>query len=577
MMAAAASASSCNEDYNLTKDIDTDISIDGDISAPLGDSELILVDDFLNLGNDDSDVLKSDDSGNYYISVAGSGTSSDVSLPVFSFSDNLVTGGGYMARIYKSELPLPGSGTVPSISYTKSFNASTTPLTVNEDVPSEITAVRSVQASGTVAISMRLSAGKATISSLVMDFPDYLKFADVKDASMTLNTDGNILTIRGMELTASPKRLDLYITGVDFDKIPAGQGFIASQHKIVLNDEIALGSFDISAVLSDFGTTVQAIPSEISADISLAISSLDVKSAEVKADPSISIDPVNVKVGTLPEFVRGDGVVLDLYNPALMLNVNNRTPLKLDLNADIRSYKGSDVNSVHIGSATGGAPVALNASAVNKLYVSRTGDDVPAGMTSVVVPGLSSIISNVPERIGISGISVKAADEFVTLVPGSRYDVTYDYEVAAPLAFGKDVHIAYSTDFTGWSETFDDDSFSVDVRNADVKFEFVNMIPLGISLSADAIDSDGKVIPGIAVTLDGSAPAGSVENPSVTALTLNMKGKAEDMRRLDGIRIDLVGSDPDNMLGVCLNRNQGVLFRDMKLRLQGKVDIDVDL
>ena len=72
MMAAAASASSCNEDYNLTKDIDTDISIDGDISAPLGDSELILVDDFLNLGNDDSDVLKSDDSGNYYISVAGS-------------------------------------------------------------------------------------------------------------------------------------------------------------------------------------------------------------------------------------------------------------------------------------------------------------------------------------------------------------------------------------------------------------------------------------------------------------------------------------------------------------------------
>ena len=79
MLSAAVSVTSCfNEDYDLTKDIDTNISIDGDISAPLGNSELILVDDFLNLGNDDKDVLKADASGNYYISVTGRGTSSDV-------------------------------------------------------------------------------------------------------------------------------------------------------------------------------------------------------------------------------------------------------------------------------------------------------------------------------------------------------------------------------------------------------------------------------------------------------------------------------------------------------------------
>ena len=100
MLSAAVSVTSCfNEDYDLTKDIDTNISIDGDISAPLGNSELILVDDFLNLGNDDKDVLKADASGNYYISVTGRGTSSDVTLPVFSFPDKLVTDGGYSATI----------------------------------------------------------------------------------------------------------------------------------------------------------------------------------------------------------------------------------------------------------------------------------------------------------------------------------------------------------------------------------------------------------------------------------------------------------------------------------------------
>ena len=58
MFSAAVSVTSClNEDYDLTKDIDTNISIDRDISAPLGNSEFILVDDFLNLGNDAADVL----------------------------------------------------------------------------------------------------------------------------------------------------------------------------------------------------------------------------------------------------------------------------------------------------------------------------------------------------------------------------------------------------------------------------------------------------------------------------------------------------------------------------------------
>ena len=125
MLSAAVSVTSClNEDYDLTKDIDTNISIDGDISAPLGNSELILVDDFLNLGNDAEDVLKTDASGNYYVSVTGRGTSSDVELPVLSFSDELVTDGGYIAKIKKSELPLPSSGTVPATPYTKHFNAS---------------------------------------------------------------------------------------------------------------------------------------------------------------------------------------------------------------------------------------------------------------------------------------------------------------------------------------------------------------------------------------------------------------------------------------------------------------------
>ena len=580
MLSAAVSVTSClNEDYDLTKDIDTNISIDGDISAPLGNSEFILVDDFLNLGNDAADVLKTDSSGNYYISVTGRGASSDVELPVLSFSDELVTDGGYIARIKKSELPLPSSGKVPATPYTKHFNVSSTPMTVNEDVPHEIRAVKDAEVSGVVNISLTVTTGKATLSDLIIDFPEYLEFADVKDAGLNFNPDGNLLTIKSPQISTMAKNYYLNVVGIDFDKIPSGQGFLPSQHKIVLNDEIKLSAFDVNAVLSDFGTTVDAIPNEIVADIDISISSLIVKTALVKVDPDIVIDPFISNVGELPDFLSGDDVVLDLYNPVLKLNIDNRTPLKLNLNADIMSYKGADHRTAHVGNANGGEAIALTPSGMNRLYISRTGEGVPTGFSSVVVPDFSSLISIVPDRIGVENIDVEAADEFVTLTSGGRYNVVYDFELAAALAFGKDVKIVYSTDFTGWNETFNpnDESFALEIRDADVKFDFVNMIPMTISLDAAAIDVDSNVIPGIKVTLNGDIPAGSVEKPSTSALTLNLEGSAEQMRKLDGLRLNLTGSDPGTMSGVCLNKNQGVQFKNMKIRLQAKMDIESGL
>lgn len=580
MLSAAVSVTSClNEDYDLTKDIDTNISIDGDISAPLGNSEFILVDDFLNLGNDAADVLKTDTSGNYYVSVTGRGSSSDVELPLLSFSDELVTDGGYIAKIRKSELPLPSSGTVPAEQYTKHFNVSSTPMTVNEDVPHEIRAVKDAEVSGVVNISLTVTTGKATLSDLIIDFPEYLEFADVKDAGLNFNPDGNLLTIKSPQISTMAKNYYLNVVGIDFDKIPSGQGFLPSQHRIVLNDEIKLGAFDVNAVLSDLGTTVEAIPNEIVADIDISISSLIVKTALVKVDPDIVIDPFISNVGELPDFLSGDDVVLDLYNPVLKLNIDNRTPLKLNLNADIMSYKGADHRTAHVGNANGGEAIALTPSGMNRLYVSRTGEGVPAGFASVVVSDFSSLISIVPDRIGVENIDVEAADEFVTLTSGGRYNVVYDFELTAALAFGKDVKIVYSTDFTGWNETFNpnDESFALEIRDADVKFDFVNMIPMTISLDAAAIDVDGNVIPGIKVTLKGDIPAGSVEKPSTSALTLNLEGSAEQMRKLDGLRLNLTGSDPGTMSGVCLNKNQGVQFKNMKIRLQAKMDIESGL
>ena len=102
---AAVFAVSCvNEDYDLSKEIDKKINISGDFSAPLGDSELIQIGEFLNLDKDDQDVLKTDANGDYYVQVIGNGSATGFYVPSVAIDDALVTDGGFRASVDRNDI-----------------------------------------------------------------------------------------------------------------------------------------------------------------------------------------------------------------------------------------------------------------------------------------------------------------------------------------------------------------------------------------------------------------------------------------------------------------------------------------
>lgn len=105
--------------------------------------------------------------------------------------------------------------------------------------------------------------------------------------------------------------------------------------------------------------------------------------------------------------------------------------------------------------------------------------------------------------------------------------------------------------------------------------DLVNSIPLTLKLSAEAIDVNGAVIPEIPVNVEGSIAPGSIDKPSTQPIKLTFSASAENMRKLDGMKLILEVSNPGEMEGVCLNKNQGVQFRNMKLRLLGRMDMEL--
>ena len=583
-----ATFNSCvNEDYDLTKDIDKTICIDGGISAPIGNSETIFVTDLLNL-DDESDVLFLDINDNYVLTFMGNRTETSFTIHSFRFSGDIVTNGGHLGLIKRSDIMeelAPGlSGTglpVPKgLTLKRTFDPSTTPLEIDEDIPEEVTDVKDIHGNAVAKVTFLANAGKATLSGLTVDFPDYLIFAGISKGQIDCDFDkeSNTLRFGQVEVGRVMSEVSLDITGIDLTKIPAGQGFIRDRHKILLNDNITLTGFEVSLLTDDLGNTFGDIPEEVHIDTGIKINTLDIKDVTVKVDPKVAITPQAFNVGKLPDFVNGDGAVLDLYDPQIMLFLGNDSPLTMSLNADLESYKGASRNTVHIGD-NGGATdkITVKSGMTSRIYLSRTGEIAPSGYQNVKVSNLSDIVKNVPERISIANIDVKADDEFVTVQTDKSYNFYCSYSIIAPLAFGKDMRIDYCSDYDGWNEIFNSEDVDYEINSAVVTFDCVNTIPFGIEMTAAAIDKEDNVIPEITVTIEGNVSSGSVDKPSKTPMTLNLKtSSGDDMRRLDGIRMNnrISGADNDHS-GVCPNKRQSIKLENMKIKIKGAINTEL--
>ena len=584
-----ATFNSCvNEDYDLTKDIDKTICIDGEISAPIGNSETIFVTDLLNLDGDESDVLFLDINDNYVLTFMGNRTEASFTVPSFRFSGDIMTNGGHLGLIKRSDIMeelAPGlSGTglpVPKgLTVKRTFDASKTPLEIDEDIPEEVTDVKDIHGNAVAKVTFLANTGKATLSGLTVDFPDYLIFAGISKGQIDCDFDkeSNTLRFGQVEVGRVMSEVSLDITGIDLTKIPAGQGFIRDRHKMLLNDNITLTGFEVSLLTDDLGNTFGDIPEEVHIDTGIKINSLDIKDVTVKVDPKVAITPQAINVGKLPDFVNGDGAVLDLYDPQIMLFLGNDSPLTMSFNADLESYKGASRNTVHIGD-NGGATdkITVKSGMTSRIYLSRTGEIAPSGYQNVKVSNLSDIVKNVPERISIANIDVKADDEFVTVQTDKSYNFYCSYSIIAPLAFGKDMRIDYCSDYDGWNEIFNSEDVDYEINSAVVTFDCVNTIPFGIEMTAAAIDKEDNVIPEITVTIEGNVSSGSVDKPSKTPMTLNLKtSSGDDMRRLDGIRMNnrISGADNDHS-GVCLNKRQSIKLENMKIKIKGAINTEL--
>lgn len=601
-----------NEEYDLSKGIDMTIDVNGDISAPIGSTEKILIGELLEIGDSEESVIGIDDNGNYVLSVSGDEIKQNIDVPEISFSDinigNSENPGGFKIVMDIPETAPVGNQEIPDESYTFDVEGSqTTEINISEDVPDYVTEIGRIDLQAELGISLTLSrndnSGNGTITlakGFTLDFPEYITVeTSGNPGGYSVESGHTVKFTEAVNLNVGDEfPIRLSITSVDFNKIPTGQGLVSN--RIEIADNIEMSGVAITASARSFGTYIDDLPESLAVDVDMTVSDIKVRTVQMKFNPEIEVGTIDpIEIGEMPEFLSGENTTIDIYSPVISMLVTNTSPVSVTFSAKITSYSGDNViKSLQIGAADQSSADAIEVgNGVTPVYIVRRESDVPQGPVEatnspviIVKDDLAELISTMPDRIEVTDVNVDVLQEMLTVTipdnPDAQYSFSFNYDIEAPLAFGERLSIEYPYDIKDMNDTFNsaaedgsgDSGVQVHLTEASVNLTFVSEIPLSLAVSASPIDVDGNVITdGVEVSLtdvSGSPVTiggGNTGNATTTPAVIRIKADLESLRRLDGFRLNLKGSCDSRFAGVALNKEQGIRLTDISVNIKGGI------
>ena len=536
-----------DETYDLDKDFDMTITVGGDLTVPGSSTEEIKLGDLLDL--EDNEVIRvNNESGDYFLVQEGDRNFTDVKVP------------GVDINMLGNFTGVNISGSVPSISNGSSNEIN---ITFNDDIDINVfrdgvtSDIKDITGADTYCEDTYLMFTKTGVEfnarldeGYTLIFPDYI---EVESDDKDWKVEGNKMILNkvgGLEIDEYT-RIYFQITGVKFKD---ENGNKVNDAKFEYNDNdnssITLGG----VVKLDGGIFVSAKNSyggNINLGANIHSENMIFRSVTAVVDPKVDIEIDPIRIDDLPDFLSDNNVVLDLTDPRIYITLTNPSPVSVDVNATLKSYK----NNISQGTA---ALENINIPKNCKDYTicvnqNKDGWDDTDNMMYVKVDNMSDLIKNIPDRIELTDVVTSVVPEEVTIDLDRNYRIITDYKVDTPLQFGPDTRIEYTENMDGWDADLEDMEFNEVVASMTV----TNAIPLGINLDVNIL-------------------AGSPESPAKQEVKFTITTKDGSIKGLDGIKLSVTASASENTSTETLNENQYMQFENIKLGLKGGITMDLN-
>lgn len=550
-----------DETYDLDKDFDMTITVGGDLTVPGSSTEKIVLSDLLDL--EDNSVIKVNNSaGDYYLVQDGETSNTDVKVPGVDI--DMTDGFSKVEQTFN----IPGgtgSDNPKDVEFKDNIE-----IDINENgITSDIKSISNAETSCRntyLVFSKNTNQIKAVLENgYTIEFPNYIT---VKSENADWTAEGNILKLtkaEGMEISNSTK-VKFQIVNVKFDQ---NEAVFTNNENEKDNNSVHFGG-NISLDGNVKASALTNAGGNITLSANVEAENMVIESATAVVDPEVDIKIDPIRIDDIPDFLAEEDVILDLTDPRIYITVTNPSPVAVNMGAALRSFKEGNkkgeayLQDVNIPKECENYVICVNQN--------KKGWDETDKIMYEKVEGLSDLIKNIPDRIEITDVETSVVQEEVTIDLDKNYTIVTDYRVDTPLMFGPETKITYTEAIDGWDADLEDMEFD----RVEASMNVINEIPLGVRMTAKAIDVDGNVLENVKVDMDVEIKAGAIGAPTEQNVKFTLTTDDGKIAGLDGIEISVVAFVDDSEGDVRLNENQTMQFTEIKLKLIGGITMDLN-
>ena len=435
-----------------------------------------------------------------------------------------------------------------------------------------------------VAVSADLKRAVKTFKTLTLTVPSYMRL-DLRqcspsqpdyDAATGVVTFHNVSSTANIKLRAAVKTLDFQKPATTDNKLRFTPGQNGKDGQVDLNGVLNVGiSFDEIDYAQGGGDLY------LSANMSMG--SITVHEATGKFDPEISLrDLGRTTIGSVPDFLTDGEVSVNLYNPLIDINIQSDIDVAGFVSGTLyaEDANGQEMARVRIPEFY----IRPDGSTHVCICKYAEGVDASAYDQVVAVPQLSDIMRRIPKTVRFAAEARADASREGTMELGKSYTIQPAYSIMAPLAFDEGARIVYNDTIDGWTDDLEDiDLMAGSAIELTANVE--NKIPAYLTVSATAIDVQGKPIPENRIKVEVSNVINASEDgktPVVTPLKIRLtEGEPGSVALVDGLtfRIEAASGEEGakSIVGQTINAyNHTLKARDIKVRLVGKIIVNKD-
>lgn len=544
---------SCTDDKYDLKSLDWTLGLGGNsLQLPMNNSTNdMILDDILDLG--EGDLITTDENGNYLMSKKpDSTTPTDVHVNAINE--------GTPPQKTSADIPVPFS--------TQITNQDLATFSFNYEVPNDVVSLSWLDTDMPATLKLTIPAA-LTISDFQIKFPSFLVMeATSSKAGYTFENN----TIKYSSYAGSSE--DLNIT-LKFKRINI-QYIDANNYARIYNKQL-----QIKGLITLSGYINASTASTIGTYFTFNDTKLNISKVKGVFDPQINITSDNlgkVTINDIPDFLTDEDVTIDLENIQITLDITSSLPIGATLSGKL----ASDTYPTGI-SYTGDKAIRLLAATNGErnykiLLCKKVPNDVTPYDQVIVDENLTKLVYKIREgmQIQFTEITAKADANEYEVELGKTYTINPNYSFEAPLAFGPNMRIVYSTTEGGMSKETSKMTL-MDGTYVEMTGSAHNRVPIDLTLSFIFVDIDGNELPGMLVdhaVIKGCKADG---NEVVTDFKIIARDTNGSFKKTEGFKLRAEGTTPENSTGIPLNKQTQTLRIDnMSAKVIGKVIYDAN-